>query len=150
MFLGGLWHGANWTFVAWGVYHGTLLGIYHSSRMLRKRGVLRVPELPDRVALVVTLLAVIFGWALFLSPDFATAWALVSGMVGAHGLGDASTLRVLLHPIAIAALAWLAFVPEVWDWELVPRRRVAVGAAAVLVLCIMMLGGYSPFIYYQF
>jgi alginate O-acetyltransferase complex protein AlgI len=150
MFLGGLWHGANWTFVAWGAYHGTLLGIYHSSRMLRKRGVLRVPEMPDRVALVVTLLAVIFGWALFLSPNFAAAWALVSGMVGAHGLGDASTLRVLHHPIAIVAVAWLAIVPEVWDWELVPRRRVAVGAAAVLVLCIMMLGGYSPFIYYQF
>lgn len=40
MFLGGLWHGASWTFVAWGVYHGTLPGIYHSTRMLRSRGIL--------------------------------------------------------------------------------------------------------------
>jgi alginate O-acetyltransferase complex protein AlgI len=150
MFLGGLWHGASWTFVVWGIYQGLLLVACHSWQMLRNRYRVPVPQLPDAVARTVTLLSVMVGWALFLSADFAMAGHLLTGMAGLHGLGDPAVLRTLLHPAYAVALVWVILIPEGWAWEVAPSRRAAIVAAAALVACITMLGGHSPFIYYQF
>lgn len=72
MTLGGLWHGAAWTFVLWGVWHGILL-ITH--RLVTKR--IRVPPM---IAWLTTLVAVMLGWVLFRADSFQTAWTIYRGM----------------------------------------------------------------------
>ena len=75
MLLGGLWHGANWTFVIWGGLHGLYLGINHGYRALmgeRLAGFERWPVY-RALAWALTFCAVLVAWVLFRAPDFATA-----------------------------------------------------------------------------
>ncbi len=80
MLLGGLWHGANWTFVAWGGLHGAALAVNH---VWQGRGL----RLPRAVAWALTLLFVMACWVLFRSADFTTAGDMLLSMVGRHGVG---------------------------------------------------------------
>jgi D-alanyl-lipoteichoic acid acyltransferase DltB (MBOAT superfamily) len=90
MLLGGLWHGASWTFVAWGALHGTYLCINHA---WRRYGF----PLPGFVAWLVTFLVVTVAWVLFRAPDFATAGRVLSAM--------ANPLTATVSNVA--ALAWI-------------------------------------------
>ena len=84
----GLWHGASWTFIAWGVYHGFFL-------ILERLGLLSLlTRLPAPLRRGYVLLAVIVGWVLFRSDTFSQAQAMLTAMVG-YGLGDP-----MLHPLA--------------------------------------------------
>lgn len=89
MLLGGLWHGANWTYVAWGGLHGGYLVINHAWHGLRKR--LRIPygppSIPGKIAgLALTFLAVVVAWVFFRANSFSTALSILSGMAGLNGL----------------------------------------------------------------
>jgi alginate O-acetyltransferase complex protein AlgI len=144
MFLGGLWHGASWMFVFWGLYHGALLAGYHAIRS-RNRTVW-----PAWICRLGVCLSVALGWVLFRSPDrqFAAAWyhSLVAfGQVGGEMALGRSFLMLLL-----VCLSWVTFVPEAWTMRLAPRRRYGVALAVVLTLCILELGHQSPFLYFQF
>ena len=89
MLLGGLWHGAGWTFVLWGALHGAFLVINHAWRSLRRRlgQDLRRPTIwGRRLGCVVTFLAVVAGWVLFRAPDIDTAGAILNAMAGTNGL----------------------------------------------------------------
>ncbi|CUI16814.1 alginate O-acetyltransferase [Candidatus Protochlamydia naegleriophila] len=79
MLLGGLWHGAGWTFVVWGACHGCFLVINHLWRHFK----LSMPRMPAKV---LTLLAVIFSWVIFRSPDLPSAFNIISGMLGLNGI----------------------------------------------------------------
>lgn len=143
MLLGGLWHGANWTFVVWGGYHGALLLI---ERALGDR-VGRSPALFLRIT---TFALVIVGWVLFRSPDLGVAatWlARMAAIGGPGGLGPGNALPLLVA----AGLAVVVFFPETWDVRFGTGRRWALAYAAVFVCAyIFMSVGTSPFIYYQF
>lgn len=78
MVLGGLWHGAGWTFILWGACHGCFLIINH---MWRK---LSFPLFPF-VAKTVTLLAVVVAWVIFRSPTVEKALSILTGMCGMNG-----------------------------------------------------------------
>ncbi len=90
MLLGGLWHGANWTFVIWGALHGAGLIVNHAWAGL----CVRAPRLqraagsaPGRLlGWLLTMLLVLVGWALFRAPDFGTAGRMLAGMAGLQGL----------------------------------------------------------------
>ena len=85
MVLGGLWHGAGWTFVAWGALHGAYLMINHTWSHLRQRW--GEPWPGERfLAQWLTFIAVVVAWVFFRSPDFATAVHLLTAMVGGNGL----------------------------------------------------------------
>ena len=73
MLLAGLWHGANWTFVAWGGYHGLLL-------VLHRRWAGPWEKLPVKLRQAITFLLVIFGWVLFRSDNFHMAGSLFRAM----------------------------------------------------------------------
>lgn len=77
MFLGGLWHGAGWNFVVWGLFHGLLL-ILHQS--FKATGV----KIPRLLAIIITFVAVVFGWVFFRSLDMHMAWTIQQAMVGAE------------------------------------------------------------------
>jgi D-alanyl-lipoteichoic acid acyltransferase DltB (MBOAT superfamily) len=147
MLLGGLWHGANWTFVAWGGLHGCALAANHvwSARGLR---------LPRPAAWLLTLLFVMACWVLFRASNFTEAGQILASMAGAHGFGRISLDReyvITLFAAALvatlgptsqdAALRWLR--PETW---------VAIPAGALLAYLLLLIGGRLPnvFIYFQF
>jgi alginate O-acetyltransferase complex protein AlgI len=83
MVLGGLWHGASWSFVAWGALHGTYLLINHAWRTLRGPA---STTWPARVgAWTLTMLAVMVAWVFFRATDLGTAFGMLAGMAGQHG-----------------------------------------------------------------
>lgn len=92
MAVGGLWHGAGWTFVLWGVLHGTYLLGNHAWRQLAHPGV--AP--PVWTARVLTFLCVAFAWVLFRSSSLETARAVYAGLFGLNGITLSPALLVAL------------------------------------------------------
>ena len=103
MLLGGLWHGAGWTFVIWGALHGFYLVINHAWMALR-------PSLPFRrglpggrmFATLLTFLAVVIGWVFFRAVSFGDATAILAGMAGANGAAIPQGLVGALGGVGVA------------------------------------------------
>ncbi len=150
MLLGGLWHGASWTFMLWGAYHGTLLAL---ERMMGKHGL--AWRLPRPLQVGLTFVLVMFGWLLFRATTLA-GWArMAKGLVGANGWGA-------VYPLADAgALNWglwlfclvLVFAAKnTWEIHWQPRWRLALGLAVLFLICVgtFLVNTSSPFLYFQF
>ena len=86
MLIGGLWHGAGWTFVAWGALHGVFLIVNHAWRALRQRLGLGAPFGGRVLAMLSTFAVVVVGWVFFRAPDFATATGIIGSMIGHNGV----------------------------------------------------------------
>ncbi|HNT89962.1 MAG TPA: MBOAT family O-acyltransferase, partial [Candidatus Hydrogenedentes bacterium] len=95
MLLGGLWHGANWTFVVWGGLHGIYLVIERWARALFPPWPLW-GALPMRMTLALTTyLAVLFAWVFFRAQDFTTAWQVTTSMLGVgRGVGESLVTKI--------------------------------------------------------
>jgi D-alanyl-lipoteichoic acid acyltransferase DltB (MBOAT superfamily) len=92
MVLGGLWHGANWTFVLWGAFHGVLLAINHGWRQWRSRG---EPTYVGRFAgWCATFTAFVIGMVLFRAADLSAASAMLQAMAGFAGAPRAEAMNV--------------------------------------------------------
>jgi alginate O-acetyltransferase complex protein AlgI len=104
MLLGGLWHGANWTFVAWGGLHGLYLIINHGWRvMLRRSGIVVSPPIAavSRMAsFLLTFGCVVIGWVVFRANTFDGARRILSGMSGANGFELPSQILALFPGLA--------------------------------------------------
>jgi D-alanyl-lipoteichoic acid acyltransferase DltB (MBOAT superfamily) len=85
MLLGGLWHGANWTFIVWGAGHGLLLGLAHLWSDLSAAK--KLPQLPLALAWFLTFMAVVILWVPFRADSMASALTVWRGMAGMNGLG---------------------------------------------------------------
>lgn len=84
MLLGGLWHGAGWTFVAWGALHGVYLIVNHA---WQSRGGIPEPSRGNRILCQgATFLAVLAGWVMFRAGSFSGAMEIYNSMLGTHGL----------------------------------------------------------------
>lgn len=83
MLLGGLWHGAGWTFVLWGMMHGTFLIINHSYKQLCER--FAFLTLNKAVALIITFVSVVIAWVVFRASNMSVVINFLSGMFGFHG-----------------------------------------------------------------
>jgi alginate O-acetyltransferase complex protein AlgI len=147
MLLGGLWHGANWTFVAWGGLWGAALAINHVWQSAGLR-------LPRPLAWAATLLFAMAGWVLFRSPDFASAGAMFASLLGAHGAGgivlDREYVAVLIGGAGIALLGPTSQVAALQ--RLRPHPWLALPAGALMAYLLLLIGGRLPnaFIYFQF
>ena len=147
MLLGGLWHGANWTFVVWGGLHGGALALNHvwSGKGYR---------LPRVAAWAVTLLFVMCGWVLFRSPDFATAGRMLGSMAGLNGTGhvrlDRQGTLACAMGVIVALLGPTSQVAALRTLQ--PRIWVAVPAGVALAWLLLLAGGrlQAAFIYFQF
>jgi D-alanyl-lipoteichoic acid acyltransferase DltB (MBOAT superfamily) len=88
MLLGGLWHGAGWTFVLWGALHGVYLAINHGWRELRRslgQDIRKSTPWGRRLGCLVTFVAVVAGWVLFRAESVPAALNMLSGMAGLNG-----------------------------------------------------------------
>ncbi len=156
MLLGGLWHGANWTFVVWGGIHGTGLAV--TRWFERRRGVSETAKpggpLRHAVSVFVTFHVVCVAWVFFRASDFHNAWLMFQRMA------TLSTYHPNVHALPMAMLGVgivTHFLPDGWTRSLrsaFPRMpAVAQGMAlllAAIVLRQMQSAEAVPFVYFQF
>ena len=153
MLLGGLWHGASWTFVVWGGLHGGALAV---ERFWADHAPKAWPPLPVWARLLLTFHVVLLGWIFFRAANFGDAMTYLRGMLDPFGSPTgftASPLIVLLIGFGLAIHA----MPTRWMGGVAIRIRtmpaplVGVGLAAlILVIDAMRFEGVAPFIYYRF
>ncbi|HLO77810.1 MAG TPA: MBOAT family O-acyltransferase [Magnetospirillum sp.] len=142
MALGGLWHGAGWTFVLWGVAHGLALAAHLLWRRLGGR-------MPAWGGWALTFVFVVVTWVLFRAGTVATAEGVLSAMAGQGAWGHFEGWRLF----AVAALVAMAG-PTSWQavQALRPRGWIAAAAAVATIAVIFRLsdGAGYEFIYFQF
>jgi len=167
MLLGGLWHGANWTFVLWGAWHGGLLAAERAFGVRVPPGTQPERFRPHRWLL--TFLFVILGWAMFRADSVGDAITLYAAMFrfDGAGLSDAYAAGVTGLQAATLALAFAVIAIRGWQkWgqiyfstQVEPRPEAAgkINLSPFLLLPLFALSvlklsaqSYSPFLYFQF
>lgn len=144
--LTGLWHGAAWNFVVWGMYYGLLL-IFEKfvySKLQKK--------LPAAVNILITFFIVIIGWVFFFSNNMTEASAYLKAMFGGNGVGFDKTGLFFLANNAIMFIA--AWIPSVFSFnsKKIPRVVKWPLCAIVFILTVAFLvsESYNPFLYFRF
>lgn len=150
--LTGLWHGASWNFILWGLYYGVLI-------ILEKFVFRRLLErTPSALRHILTMLAVVFGWVIFEITSPASELEFVKAMLGFGGSFANSFTLNALHNYAVTFIAAIAIstgIPLKMCKKL-PEKRAdtlsLVGEAAGMTACIACLvdSGYNPFLYFNF
>src|SRR3954470_23119677 len=142
MALGGLWHGAGLTFVAWGVAHGLGLGV---GVLWRRTGL----AMPAALGWLLTMAFVALCWVPFRAPTFDAALRIYQGLFGFAPLGADFKWRAIALAAAVAILG-----PTAWAaaHRIPPWRSVAVAMVVVFVLVLFKIGDDAnyEFIYFQF
>jgi alginate O-acetyltransferase complex protein AlgI len=150
MFLGGLWHGAAWSYAVWGSFHGIMLAI---ERFLTGQGLIKnKPEgLEKYLRMAFTFAAVSFAWLLFKLPHFSDAVEYVQAVLqNTHGFEIGKT-RILLICVYSAPIILLHFYQLLKNRFYVPIMRFeSLYYAALLFLILVNRGTSGEFIYFQF
>jgi len=176
MLLGGLWHGANWTFVAWGGLHGLYLVMQRLLSPVYQRAVraLRVPKAVSALLLIVVVFHLTcLGWIFFRAESFARAWEIITGIASMTDMSFAAVPQKFLVIKALLLIAGLilieaaTFLPKKRQPVLAPTpgemvtvsahppmrtaaARLAFVAASVWVLLVFGTFSGNTFIYFQF
>ena len=146
--LTGLWHGAGWNYVLWGLWFGVLL-ILEKRFLLNKKGYEKIPAILRRL---LTYAAVLAGWSIFMGGDSA----LYLSLLGKNGTGDPAVLQKVLCMLPLLILcAGISFLPSPkaeWLRKKSVRKAGFLCAALIFVLslCFLCAKGYSPFVYFKF
>ena len=146
MLLGGLWHGAAWTYVVWGGAHGAMLA---GHALLRGRGWTPRSQPLNRA---LTFIAVAAAFVIFRSPSLGDAADVLSAMLGTNGLEASVRLEALAWPALLIAglLAFVNLAPNSWDVQLRPTARSGLAVGIAIAAAVLAISGPSPFLYYQF
>lgn len=155
----GLWHGANYTFMAWGLFHGLFLVLE------RTRFGQFIHRLPHFFQHTYVLITVLFGWVLFRAENFHDAAAffkvmLTTGSVDIQELGEHMNALVMLA-FGIGIILSLGFNAYIRDYLVVNKNKFLIDCyrhiSVVMALCILLLtllplssNSYSPFLYFKF
>ena len=134
MLLGGLWHGAGWTFVIWGGLHGLYLMINYAWRELRARlGWGDGGRIAILAAGALTFLSVVVGWVFFRSDSLESAWTMLSGMAGMNGvsLGPSRRLAILGEQIPQLNLVFAGLTPNTGIDAYMAMTEIVFGLALV-------------------
>ena len=152
--LTGLWHGASWNFVLWGLYYFVFLMLERSflKKILKKQRIL--PH-------VYLVLVVFFGWILFHFTDIRLGWTVVRGLFGLNGnaFSDFNALTMLqnnLFLLLVSAVGCTPLIKRVSDWFAYSpvwegcRRALVPVLFLLLSTCALVGESYNPFLYFQF
>ena len=157
-FLTGLWHGATWSFVVWGLFHGFFLIL---ERIGLKSILLKIPKI---FQWIYTLLVVVIGWVLFRVEDFIDAVVYIGKLFSFGGSNNISFVSYLnderIFVLLIAVLSSSLFFVKIRAF-LVKKKlfstyiiQTAIDISVVLlfIICVFYInsGSYSPFIYFRF
>ncbi len=153
--LTGIWHGASWNFILWGCLYGVF--IIAEKLFLGKL----LEKLPAAVRWLYTMLLVVLGWVLFVTPDLPTAFGYMGIMFGSTGVFADSTALYLLINYGIMLIlgifastdAWKIIVEKVSAKAPVAVNTITpIAKIAVFILCIAYLADatYNPFLYFNF
>lgn len=153
MFISGLWHGANTTFVCWGLFHAFFL---IKERMLDKKAIYE--PLPVPVQILLTNVIVLFAWVLFRAPTLDQAWLYWQSMIGMRDATLAAPMlgNLVLQPYLIFTLV-LAVLFTQFPWQAhdfaakvtLPRFLLSF-IILLLALLTMFTQAFNPFLYFQF
>ena len=144
MVIGGLWHGAAWTFVIWGTYHGLLLAGY-------RRFASVWDARPAWLQRAFMFLLAVVGWAMFRAETWPDATALIRSLFIPTGGMEITGAIALTCMLAIAA-SIAHFGPTTFEVSHQWKPRTSFAMAALFLLCVMRINGpeNSPFLYFQF
>jgi len=156
MIIGGLWHGGNWTFAAWGLFHGLLLALERfgkDSKLYEKHGAF----LKNRTLQIgLTFFLVNLGWVFFRAPTFTAAglWFQKIFICNSNISWDlrfvAEKYRARFFAALIIGLVMAFYAKNTWQFKFKTNFIVAGGFALLFVLCLMLMSADSPFLYFQF
>ena len=153
----GIWHGAAWTFIAWGLLHGVVRLV---EKVLTDCKIFE--QIPGVICWMMTMLIVMIGWVLFRAPSLSAAMEYLKAMAG---LGSTSpyTLRwyynnkvILITIIALlASMSWKSYFPSLWarkkdSYLFIGIEYVALILMLMLCAVLAMTSTYTSFIYFQF
>lgn len=155
-FLGGLWHGASWTYVCWGLWHGLMVSLGHTLSHTRLGALWE--RWPTAFKIAITFAIVCLGWVFFRAASVKKAlyiqykmlWPFHHDWLAGIDTLDHWTCIVLfsglaLHAIGAKLYGAREFLAEHW------HPAIFVGATVLMLLCILLLAGSSQgFIYFQF
>lgn len=158
--LTGLWHGASWNFVLWGVYFGVLLIL---EKLFWGKTIEKIPL----VRHIYTILVFVFGWVIFRAETLTQAGEIFKAMFGRYGLGGESVrLPILLQSSGFDIIFILMFTvgcilsapvyPKLIQNKLTQSRVLSVSYDIILILLLIActaqvaVGSYNPFIYFRF
>ena len=155
-FLTGLWHGAAWNFVAWGLYYGIILIIekYILSPVLDK--------LPSVVRHVYSIVLVVIGWVLFFSPSLGGAVRYLGMMfgAGAHGVADRESLYLLTTNLVLWIILIIGSTPltdvryqhmlRQKKWNTTLLNGIVYAVLFILCIAYLVTETYNPFLYFRF
>jgi alginate O-acetyltransferase complex protein AlgI len=170
MILGGVWHGAGWTYICWGVLHGVYLTVNHVWReWLPEKWVGWIPAwLSTLTGGFITFIAVVVAWVVFYSVDIAHAVVMLKAMSGIEA--RPITLDAVIHKqlllstdlsgrelviLLLTAFLWIWALPNSTTVKFIKGNFVLMMAQAMAVIYLLYLvidhfGSYSPFLYFQF
>lgn len=148
MLLGGLWHGANWTFVLWGAWHGGILILerYWEQRWGKSR-------LPGWLRVIKTMLLVIIGWVLFRATNFAGATRMFEGMLGLNGVGFSPGVEWQVTPDRLIVLLLGGVLVYAMPWlkrQGGARLRYLLLPLFLWAVATLSAQSFTPFLYFQF
>ena len=148
MLLGGIWHGANWTFVIWGLWHGGLLAWERKRRETHPN-----PMLPRPLAVLLTLVLVMIGWVFFRAATVAEALTMLGGMAGLNGWGMSPQLAWQVIPERLLVMLVGCALVFLLPW----LRQKATGRSQMLIIPLFLWAvatlssqAFTPFLYFQF
>jgi alginate O-acetyltransferase complex protein AlgI len=148
MFLAGLWHGAAWTFVVWGLVHGLALGVHG---VLKRAGLTPASTVVNRA---ITFLYVITAFVVFRAPNLHVAGAILSRMIGFGGIDSVANLQTYLPGrfivLLVALLLFVQFAPNTWELRIKPRLVYGLATGVAAAAAVMSIAVPHPFIYFQF
>lgn len=153
MFLCGLWHGAQMTFVIWGIFHGSLL-IWE--RTMRRKAL--YDKMPTIIKIILTNIIVMFGWVLFRSPDISQAFQYWQAMVGFSGQPVTSDLlraeifspKYLMEMLICLIFIFQPIQAHQWVNKLTPTRIGLLFVLFLYAIIAMFTQAFNPFLYFQF
>lgn len=145
MILGGLWHGASWTFAVWGAYHGLLLVVHRRNRHAWSR-------LPVTAQRAFTFVLVCIGWVFFRAKTFKMATLWLASMFGLstsmRHVGTAS-LRLAMLVFLAGGIAFFGQKASTYDFSRMSRVRSA-SLGLVAAAAVILMNFSSRFLYFQF
>jgi alginate O-acetyltransferase complex protein AlgI len=153
--LTGLWHGAAWTFILWGLYFGAIL-------LAEKLFILKILEKLPVIRNLYTIILFIFGWVIFRAESVSHIGEIAASMLGANGSGSFIWLteqNIVQMPHLIAIIAGFIcsmpvskYLGKVLSANYAGKILIDVSTAAAFIYCIfsLALGSYNPFIYFIF